>query len=112
MICVNDKKAQPDFKGTLMGGRSVVFEAKHTEKDRIEQSRVSEEQAKRLDSHERFGALCFVLVSFSYDKFYRVLWADWKRMKEIYGRKYIKAEDLAGQELSTSIGIIDFLETI
>ncbi len=112
MICVNDKKAQPDYKGTLMGGRSVVFEAKHTEKDRVEQSRVSEEQTKRLDSHERFGAICFILVSFSYEKFFRISWGDWKRMKELYGRKYIKADDLTGKELSTDSGIIDFLESI
>lgn len=31
---VFEKAAQPDFKGTMAGGRAVVFEAKHTETDR------------------------------------------------------------------------------
>lgn len=109
MICINEKKAQPDYKGTLLGGRSVVFEAKHTDTEKMEQSRVSHEQTKSLDRHERLGALCFVLVSFSHEKFFRVPWGDWKRMKEMYGRRYIKADDLAGCELSISGGFIDFL---
>lgn len=112
MICVNEKKAQPDYKGTLSGGRSIVFEAKHTDKDRIEQSRVNEEQEKRLNNHEKLGALCFVVVSFGYERFFRVPWADWKRMKELYGRKYIKAEDFPGDEISVSEGVVAFLAHI
>ena len=112
MICVNAKKAQPDYKGTLSGGRSIVFEAKHTDKDRIEQLRVGEEQTKRLDAHEKLGALCFVLVSFGYERFFRVPWAEWKRMKELYGRKYIKAEDVPGEELFTPDGVVAFLAGI
>ena len=112
MICVNEKKAQPDYKGTLSGGRSIVFEAKHTDKDRIEQGRVNEEQEKRLNNHEKLGALCFVVVSFGYERFFRVPWAEWKRMKELYGRKYIKAEDVPGEELFTPDGVVAFLAGI
>lgn len=32
------KAGQPDFKGTLTGGRAVVFEAKHTDSDKIDQA--------------------------------------------------------------------------
>lgn len=56
------KQAQPDFQGTIDGGRSVVFEAKATDKDRILQSAVTEEQARALKSHANMGALAFVLV--------------------------------------------------
>lgn len=56
------KQAQPDFQGTLCGGSSVVFEAKATDKDRIMQSAVTEEQARALESHANMGALAFVLV--------------------------------------------------
>lgn len=35
------KAGQPDFKGTLTGGRAVVFEAKHTDSDRIEYGRLT-----------------------------------------------------------------------
>ena len=110
MICINEKKAQPEYKGTLLGGRSVVFEAKHTDTEKMEQSRVSDEQARCLDRHERLGALCFVVVSFSHEKFFRVPWGDWKCMKKMYGRKYIKADDLTGSELNISNGFLEFLE--
>ena len=42
-IACYEKKAQPDYKGTLKGGRSIMFEAKFTATERMEQSRVLEE---------------------------------------------------------------------
>ena len=32
------KKANPDFEGTLAGGKSICFECKYTSKDRIQES--------------------------------------------------------------------------
>ena len=110
MICVNEKKAQPDFKGTIAGGRSVVFEAKRTDGDRMPQSYVTETQAENLDEHEKLGALCFVLVSFGMREFFRVPWHDWKCMKELYGRKYIKPEDAEKFRIGEAGGILLFLE--
>jgi recombination protein U len=110
MICVNEKKAQPDFKGTLHGGRSVVFEAKHTDKDRIQQSCVTDEQAKRLNKHEKLGALTFVLVSFGMAEFYRIPWCDWKCMKELFGRKYVSPSDLGEYRVREADGVLRFLE--
>lgn len=110
MICVNEKKAQPDFKGTLHGGRSVVFEAKHTDKDRILQSCVTDEQAKRLNKHEKLGALTFVLVSFGMTEFYRIPWYDWKCMKELFGRKYVSPSDLGEYRVREADGVLRFLE--
>lgn len=43
-IAVYEKQAQPDFKGVLLNGRSVIFEAKHTDRDRISQNVVTETQ--------------------------------------------------------------------
>ena len=91
---VFEKKAQADYKGTLKGGRAVAFEAKHTDTDRIQQSVVSSEQEKFLDKEEQMGAICFVLVSFGFRDFFRIPWKEWKRMKEKYGRKYLKPEDI------------------
>ena len=34
-----EKKAQPDYKGTIKGGRTVMFEAKFTTTGKMEQSR-------------------------------------------------------------------------
>jgi recombination protein U len=110
MICINAKKAQPDFKGTLNGGRSVVFEAKHTDEGRILASRVTDAQAELLDKHELLGALTFILVSFGMEEFYRIPWYDWKRMKELYGRKYVTPSDLGEYRVREADGVLRFLE--
>ena len=46
-IAYYEKAAQPDYKGTLKGGRAVVFEAKHTDDDRIEYNRLTKERHPR-----------------------------------------------------------------
>lgn len=102
------KKAQPDYKGTLKGGRAVVFEAKHTDTDRLLQNVVSEEQKQELESHYQLGALCFVLVSFKLQDYYRVPWNVFRDMKEYFGRKYIKPEDLEQYKIRF-VGFLDFL---
>lgn len=103
------KKAQPDYKGTLAGGRSVVFEAKHTDKDRLLQSAVTDEQEKRLDRHAALGAECFVLVSFSFRQFFKVPWAVFRRMKDYYGRKYITPADVQEYKVEYMGGVLRFL---
>ena len=66
------KAGQPDFKGTIIGGRSVVFEAKHTDSDRIKYDRLTPEQVEKLSKHHTLGAAAFVLVSVGLQAFYRV----------------------------------------
>lgn len=103
------KAAQPDYKGTLQGGQAVVFEAKHTETDRIKQDAVTNDQWSAMDLHEDMGALCFVLVSLE-DNYYRVPWAKWKTMKEDCGHKYMNAADLHPYILGTWPDNLRFLE--
>ena len=57
-----EKKGQPDYKGILCDGTGIMFEAKHTDSDRISQSVVTDTQWRSLDVYERFGAHCFVMV--------------------------------------------------
>lgn len=102
------KTAQPDFKGTMRGSQAVCFDAKHTTRDRIEQSAITQEQKEALDKHEALGAWCFVLVSLG-NRFYRIPWHDWKDMKNHFGHKYMDAEDLAPYELEFTNGVIHFL---
>lgn len=73
-VAIFEKPAQPDYKGTLKGGRAVVFEAKHTTTGQMEQSRVTEAQAKRLEHHQELGALCFVVAGFGSEEVFRVPW--------------------------------------
>lgn len=87
------KHAQPDFQGTLHGGRSIMFEAKQTSKDRITRNVLTDTQMEVLESHNRQGALCGVCVCIR-DDFFFIPWNVWRDMKEMYGRQYLKAEDI------------------
>ena len=52
------------------------------------------------------------MVSMSLQRFYRVPWDVWKRMKELYGRKYMKEEDLEPYRLKESMCTILILEGV
>ena len=106
------KAAQPDFKGTLKGGLSVVFEAKHTDGDRIEYGRLTEDQIERMESHYDLGAVCFVLSSFDLRFFFRIPWGIWRDMKAIYGRKYITLAECTQYRVPYVSGIIELLDGI
>lgn len=106
------KKAQPDFQGTLVGGRSVVFEAKHTEADRIDYSRLTDEQVKKLKKHHALGAAAFVLVSFGLRDFYRIPWEVWRDMKAIYGYKHMKQTECEPYRVQYIAGVLKLFEDI
>lgn len=106
------KAGQPDFKGTLTGGRSVVFEAKHTDSDRIEFGRLTNEQIEKLSTHHSLGAATFVLVSFGLQDFYRIPWEIWRDMKTIYGRKHMKQPELEPYRVQYIAGVLKLLEGI
>lgn len=93
-IAYFEKKAQPDYKGTLKGGRTVMFEAKFTAADRMEQSRVLQGQADYMERHAVLGARCFVLAGFGSGEVYNIPWDVWSHMKEHFGRKYVTEADL------------------
>lgn len=103
------KQAQPDYKGTLAGGRAVVFEAKHTDSNRLQRSVVSEEQEKQLDRHMALGADCFVMVSFGFRQFFKIPWQVFRDMKDHYGRKYITPEDVQEYKVRYIGGTLHFL---
>ncbi len=111
-VTVFEKKAQPDYKGTLRGGQAIVFEAKFTSKDRIQRSAVTPKQSKELDQHEKAGALCFVLVSFSFKKNYLVPWSVFRDCADLFERRYLKPEDLPEYYVPLLGYGIDFLREI
>ena len=90
------KQAQPDYQGTMRGGHSVVLEAKFTECERLEHSRITPMQAAELDAHEEMGAVVAVLVCFNFEKYGLVPWQHWKRLPELVKRKSLKKTDLMG----------------
>ena len=93
-VAVIDKKAQPDYKGTLKGGRSVMFEAKFTTSDRITADRVTDTQADYLTKAAALGAHCYILAGFASGNVYKIPWEIWKEMKSYFGRKYVQEADL------------------
>ena len=107
---VYDKKAQPDYTGVQYNGRAVMFDAKHTDADKIMQSAVTEHQEEKLDKMQRMGATCFVLVSLNTTGFYRVPWDIWRNMKVNFGHKYMNAEDLEDYRVPYENGIVRFLD--
>lgn len=106
------KSAQPDFKGTLNGGRTVVFDAKFTESNKITYQALSDYQREALSAYHELGAMSFVLVGFTDGAMYKVDIRNWINMKEIFGRKHIKQEELetmAFRAKRSKNGMIDFL---
>ena len=91
---VYTKKAEPDFKGVMLGGRAVMFEAKSTGTGRLNKDRVLPEQVKKLDSYTALGAHCFIVATFDGLRMYRIPWTVWRSMKQRYGRSYVTEPDL------------------
>lgn len=89
-----------------------MFEAKHTDSDRISQGVVTDTQWKNLDIYEQFGARCYVMVSIRLERFYRVPWDVWKRMKELFGHKYMKEQELLPYRLQERQQTILILEGV
>lgn len=107
------KSAQPDFKGTLKGGRTVVFDAKFTESNKITYQALSNFQRETLIEYKQMGAQAFVLVGFLDGSMYKIDIDTWANMKEIFGHKHIKQEELDEMNCRArcaKCGIIDFLE--
>ena len=107
-----EKKAQPDYKGALKGGKAIMFEAKFTTTEKMEQSRVSDKQSQCLDEFAALGALCFVLADFDTRGYYRIPWSVWRSMKDAYGRLYVKPEDIKQYEIKFANGVLHLLENI
>ena len=108
-----EKKAQPDYKGTIKGGRTVMFEAKFTSSVKMEQNRVTPGQAEYLDQHQALGARCYIVAGFSTGNVYRFPWPIWRDMKAHFGRKYISESDPALRDfkvLQTRDGIMLLLD--
>ena len=82
-------RADPDFQGTLDGGRSIVFEAKYTSTDRLKRDVLTPEQQGALERHARRGAVAAVCAGIGNDFFF-VPWSVWRDMKEHFGRKPIR----------------------
>lgn len=85
--------AQPDFKGTLAGGKAIVFEAKYTSTEKMRRAALTDTQMECLEEHEKMGAKTGVCICVK-DVYAFIPWAIWRDMKKIYGRQYLTAQDV------------------
>lgn len=103
-------KAQPDFQGTLVTGRSVLIEAKSTSKDRILQKAVTPTQSELLTAHEKMHAICMVVCEIE-QRYFAVPWFIWSDMKNVFGHLYVTAKEIERYEVKPERGeIIPFLK--
>lgn len=109
-LCCFESRAGVDYKGTLRGGRAVVFEAKHTDTHVIQRERVKEWQLDYLVEHKNLGAEAFVLLSYGMQGFYRIPVLDWYFMKERFGKVSLREEDIQAYKVPFNGFQIKFLE--
>lgn len=105
------RHAEPDFVGCTNSGWLIAFEAKYTDKDRMEQGRLTEMQAQALEEYSQLCAKVSVCAWIK-DKVYMVPWSVWKRMDIIYGRKYVTQDDLKIYQVRMDQARIYFLDYI
>lgn len=101
---------QPDFAGTLKNGRSVVFEAKHTNTTNIPFERIANHQKQALKKHHKLGAKAFILVAFKLDDIYKIPINDWLKLEKNIGKKSVNEKDLKEYKLNKDKGLINFLK--
>ena len=101
-IAFFDLLALPVFFGSIKGGRTVMFEAKFTAADRMEQSRVLQSQQDYMDRHQALGARCLCIAGFSAGMGYCGPCDIWKTMKDHFGRKYVTEAVLEKYQVQTA----------
>lgn len=109
MVGFYNKSGQPDFAGTLKNGRSVVFEAKHTNSTNIPFERVAQHQKQALNAHCDLGAEAFILVAFKLDSIYKIPIKDWLLLEKTVNKKSVNEKDLQEFKLKKDKDLIDFL---
>jgi recombination protein U len=99
-ITVHQANNQPDYKGLLNKGKSVIMEAKYTAGNSIPQTRLTPNQTEIINEYEAFGAKCYLILGFGDGKIYRIPWQLWRDMKTLFGRKHIKQSDINRYKVS------------
>lgn len=104
------KQAQPDFKGILQDSTMILFDAKHTDKDRIRREVVTAEQEECFERYQKLGAGCFLVVSLGFENYYRIPWTVFRDMQKIFGHKYMNEQEMSPYRISYSGGVLRFLD--
>ena len=103
--------AQPDYKGVLLNGQAIIFEAKCTTKDRIQQSVLTQNQADMLRDYQRLGAYTAVCVGIQ-DEYFFVPFRYFDNMGEFFGHKYATADNLKPWKVPFNGSAVFFLDNL
>lgn len=96
-IATFTKPAQPDFKGTLAGGRAIVLEAKSVASDRINLSVLTKQEKEDLILYSQLGAISGVIVkSQQLNNIYFFPTDFFCNIYELTGYKHIEFENAKG----------------
>lgn len=107
------KSAQPDYKGTLAGGRAIVLEAKSCASDRINKSMVLDTEIAELKTHAGLGALSGVIAeSQRTGRVYFFPCSLFANMEDITGYKHIKFVQAEAFELPEELGRAETIRKI
>lgn len=113
------KQAQPDFKGTLLGGRAICFDAKCTCTDKIALTALTDEELRCLTLHRELGAWAGVLMCFiqGNTRTYAMIPINiFMSAKAINGHKHWTVDEVSRWKVKASMTgkgyIIDFLVKI
>lgn len=109
-IACYTKRSGVDYKGTLKGGRAVAFEAKHTDTDTMQRTRLEPWQMDYLRQHTKLGAETFVLLSFKMENFYKIPFNKWDNMKQEFGRVSLTEPMIQDYRINYTNKILQFLE--
>lgn len=106
------KHAQPDFKGTMDGGRAIVFEAKCTRTDKLKFTVLTLAQEEALNKHYKLGAITAICIAIQ-DEFFFVPYELWMINKSTRAKKhaYFTSEDLKPYKVKFN-GAVNFLDFI
>ena len=101
-------RAQPDFIGCIANDRMIAFEVKHTDTDRLHFKAVTPTQAQALQAFHKMGAFSAVCAGIQ-DQYFMIPWILFVGMKTIFGKQYIRAEDVQKYRVKFD-GVIWFLD--
>ena len=104
------KTGTTNLKEVIEG--TYLFDAKHTDSDRIRRSVITDTQEECFDRYQRFGARCYIVVSMGFEHFFRIPWDHFRDMKQRLGHLYMNSEELSPYEVKRQQGVLKILDGI
>ena len=93
-LAVYTKSSGCDYFGTMMGGTSIVLEAKHRENDRISQTDLTDAEWEHLTATATLGGYAMLITEFADRRLFLFPATLLSHSQLVYKFKHIKEKDL------------------